>query len=623
MVEWKQERFMCGIVGYIGDKTAADILLEGLTSLEYRGYDSSGIALNIDGKVQLFKAQGKLQNLRNIVEKNYAEISKSTIGIGHIRWATHGIPSVENAHPHTCNCGRVAIVHNGIIENYKELRVKLEAQGCTFRSQTDTETVAHLVASKYAQTHDLTEAVRLATLEIEGAYALAVIHQDVKNTIVATRRNAPLVIGFGEGENYVASDIPALIQYTKKAMYLDDNQIVTLTPTSAKVIDTDKNEIPLKIETLPWEPVALSKMGYKHFMLKEIHEQPDIVRNVLSGKLKTIDEPISLDEVTLDKAKLKDLNRIQIVACGTSLHAALVGKYIIEEFCGIPVEVEASSEYIYRKTITDENTLVIGVSQSGETADTITAIRLAKKKGSHILIVTNRPDSTMAREADSLVPVNAGIEVSVAATKSYMAQLISFYLLAIYMAEVKGSVPKEEILDLKHELILLPQKIDKVLTAKEDVQKIARKFSSFKDFIFVARGINFPTALEGALKLKEISYINATGYSAGELKHGPIAMLDDSMPVLAILMKGKVYEKILSNAEEAKARNARMIALTDSDDHKLEELFENVIRVPEISELLSPALAIVPLQLLAYYIAEFLGKDVDQPRNLAKSVTVE
>ncbi len=614
---------MCGIVGYIGNKTAVDILLEGLTSLEYRGYDSSGVALNIDGKVQVFKAQGKLQNLRNIVEKNYSEISKSTIGIGHIRWATHGAPSVANAHPHTCNCGRVAIVHNGIIENYKELRVKLEAQGCTFRSQTDTETVAHLVASKYAETKDLTEAVRLATKEIEGAYALAVIHQDVKDTIVATRRNAPLVIGFGEGENYVASDIPALIQYTKKAMYLDDNQIVTLTPSSAKVIDIEKNEVPLKIETLPWEPVALSKMGYKHFMLKEIHEQPDIVRNVLSGKLKTIDEPIALDEVTLDKAKLKDLNRIQIVACGTSLHAAMVGKYIIEDFCGIPVEVEASSEYIYRKTITDENTLVIGVSQSGETADTITAIRLAKKKGSHILIVTNRPDSTMAREADSLVPVNAGIEVSVAATKSYMAQLISFYLLAIYMAEVKGSISKEEILDLKHELILLPQKIDKVLTHKEDIQAIARKFSSFKDFIFVARGINFPTALEGALKLKEISYINATGYSAGELKHGPIAMLDDSMPVLAILMKGKVYEKILSNAEEAKARNARMLALTDSDDHKLEELFENVIRVPEISELLSPALAIVPLQLLAYYIAEFLGKDVDQPRNLAKSVTVE
>ena len=613
---------MCGIVGYVGSKKAIDILLEGLTNLEYRGYDSAGIAVNVDGKVQLYKAEGKLQNLKDIVEKNYAEISKSTIGIGHIRWATHGAPTVANAHPHTCNCGRVAIVHNGIIENFKELREKLEKKGCTFRSQTDTETVAHLIATKFAETNDLTEAVRLATKEIEGAYALCVIHQDVKDTIVATRRNAPLLVGLGENEYYIASDVPAIIQHTKKAMYIDDNQIVTVTPNSMKLIDIDNNSIQGKVETLPWEPVALSKMGYKHFMLKEIHEQPDVVRNVLSGKLRAMDEPIHLKEVTLDREKLKNLNRIQIVACGTSLHAAMVGKYIIEDFCGISVDVEPSSEYIYRKTITDKNTLVIGVSQSGETADTITAVRQAKAKGSHILIVTNRPDSTMAREADSLVPVYAGIEVSVAATKSYMAQLISFYLLAIYMAEVKG-VNEEELRDLKHELIVLPQKIEKVLSHKEDIQKCARAFSSSKDFIFIARGINYPTALEGALKLKEISYINATGYTAGELKHGPIAMLDETMPVLSILMKGKVYDKILSNSEEARARNARMIALTDSDDTMLNELFDYIIRIPEISEILSPALAVVPLQLLAYYIAEFLGKDVDQPRNLAKSVTVE
>lgn len=611
---------MCGIVGYVGNKKAVDILLEGLTSLEYRGYDSSGIAVNIDGKVELFKAAGKLQNLKNIVEKNYAEISKSTIGIGHIRWATHGAPTVENAHPHSCNCGKVAVVHNGIIENFKELREKLEKRGCTFRSQTDTETIAHLVATKFGEVHNLTEAVRLATKEIEGAYAICVIHQDLPDTIVATRRNAPLVVGLGEGENFVASDVPALIQYTKRAMYLEDNQIVTLTPNSIELIDIEKNPVTQKIETLPWEPVALSKMGYKHFMLKEIHEQPDVVRNVLSGKLRAIDENVILKEVTLDKEKLKELSRIQIVACGTSLHAAMAGKYLIEEFCGIPVDVEPSSEYIYRKTITDKNTLVIGVSQSGETADTITAVRQAKSKGSHILIITNRPDSTMAREADSLVPVNAGIEVSVAATKSYMAQLISFYLLAIYIAEVKGV---NNLNDLKHELIILPQKIEKILAHKEEIQKCARKFANSKDFIFIARGINFPTALEGALKLKEISYINATGYTAGELKHGPIAMLDESMPVLSILMKGKVYDKILSNSEEAKARNARMIALTNSEDEKLNELFESIIRIPEISEILSPALAVVPLQLLAYYIAEFLGKDVDQPRNLAKSVTVE
>lgn len=614
---------MCGIVGYIGNKSALDILLEGLTNLEYRGYDSAGIAVNVDGKVELYKAEGKLQNLKDLTSSKKEHISKSTIGIGHIRWATHGAPTTVNAHPHSCNCGRVAVVHNGIIENFKELRTKLEKEGCVFKSQTDTETVAHLVAKKYAQTKDLTEAVRLATKEIEGAYALAVIHQDVKNTIVATRRNAPLLVGIGEGEYYVASDVPAIIQYTKKAMYLDDNQIVTLTPDSMKLIDINDNELSQKIETLPWEPVALSKMGYKHFMLKEIHEQPDVVRNVLSGKLRAIDEDIVLNEVTLNKDSLRSLNRIQIVACGTSLHAAMVGKYIIEELCDIPVDVEPSSEYIYRKTVGDKNTLVIGVSQSGETADTITAIRQAKTRGSHILIVTNRPDSTMAREADSLIPVNAGIEVSVAATKSYMAQVISFYLLAIYIAEIKNSTSSEKLANIKRELILLPQKLEKTLSHKEDVQACAKKFSNSKDFIFIARGINFPTALEGALKLKEISYINATGYTAGELKHGPIAMLDESMPVLAILMKGKVYDKILSNAEEARARNARMIALTDSNDTKLNDLFESIIRVPEVDETLSPALAIVPLQLLAYYIAEFLGKDVDQPRNLAKSVTVE
>ena len=611
---------MCGIVGYIGSKSAVDILLDGLTNLEYRGYDSAGVAVNINGQVELYKAEGKLQNLKDIVSLNKNHIDKSNIGIGHIRWATHGAPTTVNAHPHSCNCGKVAVVHNGIIENYKELREKLEKNGCTFRSQTDTETIAHLVASKFAQVKDLTEAVRLATKELEGAYALCVIHQDIKDTIVATRRNAPLLVGIGEGEYYLASDVPAIIQHTKKAMYINDNEIVTLTPNSMKYIDSENNTLNPKIEILPWEPVALSKMGYKHFMLKEIHEQPDVVRNVLSGKLRSMDENIRLDEVTLDKDKLKELNRIQIVACGTSLHAAMIGKYLIEDLCGIPVDVEPASEFIYRRTITDAKTLVIGVSQSGETADTITAVRQAKKLGSHILIVTNRPDSTMAREADSLVPVNAGIEVSVAATKSYMAQVISFYLLAIYMGEVKGA---NNLDNLKHELIVLPQKIEKVLSHKEDIQVCAKKFSSAKDFIFIARGINFPTALEGALKLKEISYINATGYTAGELKHGPIAMLDESMPVLSILMKGGVYEKILSNSEEAKARNARMIALTNSDDEKLNDLFECVMKVPEIDEMLSPALAIVPLQLLAYYIAEFLGKDVDQPRNLAKSVTVE
>lgn len=614
---------MCGIVGYVGKKPVVDILLDGLEQLEYRGYDSSGIAVKCSDSIKVYKAEGKLKNLREELSSHAYELSKSTIGIGHIRWATHGAPSIVNAHPHTCNCGKLVVVHNGIIENYKELKAMLEAKGCEFRSQTDTETVAHLVAQKYAEVKDLTLAVQEAVKEIQGAYALCIMHNDEPDKLVVTKRNAPLLIGVGENEYYVASDVPAIIKHTKKAIYLADNQVGTLTPTSIKLEDKDGNEITPKVEVLPWEPVALSKMGYKHFMLKEIHEQPDVIRNILVGKLHTSDSPIVLNEVKLTKETLKNLNRIQIIACGTSLHAAMIGKYIIEDFCGVPVDVEASSEYIYRKTVTDEHTLVIGVSQSGETADTLTAIKQSKTRGSHILIITNRPDSAMAREADSLIPVSAGIEVSVAATKSYIAQLTSIYLLALYMAEIKGTMALSELKNLKGEMLLLPQKIEQILANKENIQACARKYANTRDFIYIARGINYPTALEGALKLKEISYINATGYPAGELKHGPIAMLDETMPVLSILMKGTVYEKLLSNSEEAKARNARMIALTNSSDAKLDDLFDYIINVPDVIELLSPIVAMIPLQLIAYYIAEFLGKDVDQPRNLAKSVTVE
>lgn len=614
---------MCGIVGYIGEKSVVEILTEGLRKLEYRGYDSSGVAVNTGGKLKIYKAEGKLQNLVDVLKDHEQETKNAKVGIGHIRWATHGAPTEINAHPHTCSCGKLVIVHNGIIENFKELREELIKSGCTFRSQTDTETVAHLIAQEYSKTNDLPKAVRQATQKIHGAYALGIMHQDIPDLLIATKRNAPLLIGIGENEFFIASDVPAIIEYTKKALYLNDDEIAVLSKDKMILTNEEGKEIEQKIEILPWEPVALSKMGFKHFMLKEIHEQPDVIRNVLSGKLYNIDEPISLKEVQLTKETLKKLNRIQVIACGTSLHAAMVGKYLIEDFCGIAVDVEASSEYIYRKTVTDENTLVIGVSQSGETADTITAIKQSKERGSHILIITNRPDSTMAREADSLIPVNAGIEVSVAATKSYTAQLISFYLLAIYMAEVKESAKSEFLKELKRELVILPQKLERVLANKEEIQKCAKAYANHKDFIYIARGINFPTALEGALKLKEISYINATGYPAGELKHGPIAMLDETMPVLSILMHGKVYEKILSNAEEAKARNAKLIALTNSEDKKLEELFDFIIKVPEVNEILSPVVAMIPLQLLAYYIAEFLGKDVDQPRNLAKSVTVE
>ncbi len=614
---------MCGIVGYVGTQPVVDILLDGLQQLEYRGYDSSGIAISDNGEIKIYKAEGKLQNLKDTLKSHNDEIQNAQMGIGHIRWATHGAPTLINAHPHTCNCGRLALVHNGIIENFKELKAELEKEGCVFRSQTDTEVVAHLIASIYGKIKNLTEAVRLATLRLEGAYALCVMHKDYKDTLVVTKRNAPLIIGLGEGEHFVASDVPAIIKHTKRAVYLVDNQIATLTPKSIDIINSHGQNIEYKVEILPWEPVALSKMGYKHFMLKEIHEQPDVIRNILVGKLHTTSDPVVLNEVKLTRDTLKNLNRIQIIACGTSLHAAMIGKYIIETFCGISVDVEPSSEYIYRRTVTDEHTLVIGVSQSGETADTLTAIKQSKAKGSHILIITNRPDSAMAREADSLIPVSAGIEVSVAATKSYVAQVMSFYLLAIYMAEIKGSLDSTILKNLKNEMMIIPQKIEQILSHKEEIQRCAKEYANTKDFIYIARGINYPTALEGALKLKEISYINATGYPAGELKHGPIAMLDETMPVLSILMHGSVYEKLLSNSEEAKARNARLIALTNSNDKKLNDLFDYIIKVPEVHEYLSPIIAIIPLQLLAYYIAEFLGKDVDQPRNLAKSVTVE
>ena len=615
---------MCGIVGYTGYRKVIEVLFNGLTNLEYRGYDSAGIAVRDENEIKIYKSLGKLINLKNEVERCKSQIKNPTSGIGHIRWATHGSPSLINAHPHTCSCGKLAVVHNGIIENYKALREELIQQGCVFRSQTDTETIAHLVALEYSKVKDLEEAVRNSVKRLQGAYAICVMHKDVPDVIVGARKHAPMLIGVGEGENFIASDTPAVIEYTKKTIYLEDNEIALVTKNNVKITDINGNIVNKKVEVLPWEPVALSKLGYKHFMLKEIHEQPDVIRNVLNGKLYDIDEAIKLNEVKIDKEKLKDLNKIEIIACGTSLNAALVGKYLIEDFAGISVEVEASSEYIYRKTTTNSSTLVIGVSQSGETADTITAIKQAKEKKSNVLIITNRLDSNMARLADSLIPLNAGIEVSVAATKSYSAQLISFYLLAIYLAEIKNSLNKEYLKNLKHELIQLPTKMEEILSNTSNIQECARKFSSYKNFIYIARGINLSSAYEGALKLKEISYINATGYPAGELKHGPIAMLDETMPVLSILIPGGIcYEKILSNSEEAKARNAKLIALTSSEDENIKNLFDFVIKIPSISEILSPALTCVPLQLLAYYIAEFLGKDVDQPRNLAKSVTVE
>ena len=615
---------MCGIIGYIGDRQASEILISGLSHLEYRGYDSSGVALMNSNNIDVYKAQGKLINLINILKTKQEVCQKANIGIGHIRWATHGLPTTTNAHPHTCNCKSLTLVHNGIIENYQELKEALIKEGCIFQSQTDTEVAAHLIAYEYGKTNNLLKAMQNAVKKIKGAFAFCAIHKKEPDKIVVAKRNAPLIIGVGNNENFIASDIPAIIEYTKKAIYLSDYQVGVIKKDSIEIYDENNNIVPNKIEYLPFEAVAISKMGYKHFMLKEIHEQSDVVRNVLSGKLVSPTENIKLEEFKLTPEQIKNITRVQIIACGTSLHAGMVGKYIIEKVAQIPVDVEPSSEYIYRDTIADKNTLVIGISQSGETADTITAIKQVREQNSHIAIITNRSDSTMARLADSLLPISAGIEVSVAATKSYMAQLISLYLLAIYLMENKNIIEhKEEVINLKQELIKLPNKIESLLENTSSIKEIAKKYSNFKDFIFIARGINFPSALEGALKLKEISYINATGYGAGELKHGPIAMLDENMPVLAILNTGIVYDKVLSNCEEARARRAKLIGVTNYIAPKDENLFDDLIIIPSVSDLMSPAVNIVVLQLLAYYIAEYLGKDVDQPRNLAKSVTVE
>ena len=615
---------MCGIIGYIGDRCASDILISGLSHLEYRGYDSSGVALMDKGDIQIYKAQGKLINLIEVLKTKTEVCAKSHIGIGHIRWATHGLPTITNAHPHTSNCNNLTLVHNGIIENYQELKEELATAGSVFKSQTDTEVAAHLIAYEYEKTHDLLKAMQSAVKKIKGAFAFCALHKAEPDKIVVAKRNAPLIIGVGNGENFIASDIPAIIEYTKKAIYLADYEVGVIEKDSIQIYDKNDNLTANRIEYLPFEAVAISKLGYKHFMLKEIHEQSDVVRNILSGKLLSKDSKIQLDEIKLTKEQIKSIKRVQIIACGTSLHAGMIGKYIIEKFAKIPTDVEPSSEYIYRDTIADKDTLVIGISQSGETADTITAIKQERANNAHIVIITNRADSTMARLADSLLPVNAGIEVSVAATKSYMAQLISLYLLAMYLMEQKfGEVKDEAVSTLKQELLELPNKIEILLENSADIQHVAKKYSSYKDFIYIARGINFPSALEGALKLKEISYINATGYCAGELKHGPIAMLDNNMPVLAILNTGIVYDKVLSNCEEAKARQAKLIGVTNYLAPKDERLFDDVIMVPSGSDLISPAINIVVLQLLAYYIAEYLGKDVDQPRNLAKSVTVE
>ena len=613
---------MCGLVGYIGNNAVAETLLNGLKNLEYRGYDSAGIALNDNNAIDVFKAKGKLNNLSTVLAENSSKLKNTHLGIGHIRWATHGKATIENAHPHLSNDGKLVLVHNGIIENYKSLRHELESEGFHFHSETDTETAVHLIDREYKKCHSLEEAVMAGVKRLEGAFAFCIMHQDEPDKIIAVRKNAPLIIGLGKDENYIASDIPAIIGKVRNIIHLNDGELAVVRQNAVEVKNLNGETIIKPIEAIEFNPEVISRGGYKHFMLKEINEKPVIIRRMVQEHLPDANEPVlwGKDGCLLDLNKIQSVN---IIACGTSLHAAMFAKFLWEAWLKIPVQVEAASEYIYRENITNEHSLVIGISQSGETADTITAVKQARAKGAQILIFTNREDSSIVRQADCVVPLKAGIEVSVAATKSYTAQLAALYWVGLYLAEQKNSLPAEQLAALKQDLCELPAKMEEILSNAAAVKSIADKLKNFSDMVYIGRGINLASALEGALKLKEISYINANGYAAGELKHGPIALLDENMPVMAVLGPGITLPKMISNCEEAKARNALLAAVVSEKADIAPGLFDYRLNIPDTNETTFPLLANIPLQLLAYYIADSLGREVDQPRNLAKSVTVE
>lgn len=630
---------MCGIVGYLGPKAPVGILVESLRQLEYRGYDSAGVAVAQDGDpIAVYKAAGKLANLEAVLPEALYRQNGQRIkrGIGHIRWATHGAPTQANAHPHQGSTQRVCLVHNGIIENFSELKHELEAEGIVFQSQTDTEVVAHLLEQELTRQpdHSMRKALVQVAKRLEGAYALTVLDQNDPGRLYALRKHAPLVVGLGEGEQFVASDTVALVRYTNRVIYLHDGDIAEITLDGVRITTLDKEEtVQPTVEVLNVGPLTIDKKGFKHFMLKEIYEQPDVVRHSLYGRLLGTDEPLALvNNSAFIKGEppsilplLQGINRIVIIGCGTSYNAGLVGKYAMEELVRLPVEVEAAGEFRYRNPVLDSRTLLVAISQSGETADTLEALRLAQKAGTPTVAVTNREDSTMAREVDAVLGVRAGVEVSVCATKSFVAQVVVLLLLGMTLAEQRQSADPAVLHNLKHELLTLPTHMEAYLSDTGAVQQLARQYGHVKNMLFIGRGINFPVALEGALKLKEISYIHAEGYSGAELKHGPIALLDTEMPVVATLVPGRLFDKTLSNCQEARAREAQLIAFTpvEASDPRLAHTFQHVLPIPKTSELLSPLVTTIPLQLLAYFMAEYLGKDVDQPRNLAKSVTVE
>lgn len=616
---------MCGIVGYIGPRNATPILISGLEKLEYRGYDSAGVASVDDGRFKVYRAEGKLARLKEVLSQAQQLGAESptaiSIGIGHTRWATHGRPCETNAHPHVA--GSICVVHNGIIENYVELRTRLQAEGCTFSSETDTEIAAHLINSNLKKTGDLLKAVRVSCDELQGSYALVVMSVEFPDRLVVARFATPVILGVAEGEVFVASDIPAILEHTRDFYVLEDGELAELTLDSIH-IEAAGQKVERAITHVGWDPITAEKGGYRHFMMKEIHEQPQVVTETFRGRINQQLGSVVLDTISLSAEEAKSIERMYIVACGTAWHAGLVTKFFIERLARIPVEVDYGSEFRYREPLLNEKTLFLAVSQSGETADTLGSLSLAVEKGAKTMAICNVVGSTIARRAAQVLYTHAGPEISVASTKAFLTQLTAGLLLALRLAEVRGTLSKEELGTYFDQLVHLPSLLSSALETNKQVERIARKYGRSEDFLYLGRGLLYPVALEGALKLKEISYVHAEGYPAGEMKHGPIALINEELPVVVVFGKDGVnYDKAMSNLMEVSARGGRIIAITDEATPELQDLAWEIIALGSVPPLLMPMVFAVPLQLLAYHVAIYRGTDVDQPRNLAKSVTVE
>ena len=609
---------MCGITGYIGHRDSAKVLLEGLRKLEYRGYDSAGIATINGGTIQLRRSVGKLDNLADLLKNEPVD---GTVGIGHTRWATHGRPSEINAHPH--RAGDVVLVHNGIIENHRQLRNLLEEQGHTIKSDTDTEIVAHLIEQYRKEGKDPLAAVQSAVSQIEGAYAICVAFEKEPETLIAAKSSSPLIIGYGEGEGFIASDIPAVLKYTNKVDFLNDGEIARITREGISLFDKDGKPIVRPFKTITWDPIAAEKGGHKHFMHKEIFEQPSALINSLEGRVLMHEGDVFFEDFNLDEQEIKNIQRVFVIACGTAWHAGLLAKSFIERFANIPTEVDLASEFRYRNPLVDEHCITIVISQSGETADTLAAMRKAIASGSKSIAICNAIESTIAREADEVIYTHAGPEIGVASTKAFITQVAVAYLLALYLGRHKGVLDELMVHDRLAAITRVPLQMKKILEGEEHIRALAKSFRNMKGYLFLGRGLNFPIALEGALKLKEISYLHAEGYAAGEMKHGPIALVDENMLTVGIAPFDSTYDKIYSNLEEIRAREGKLLAICSDGDNQVSSVCDAYIPIPASDPAVTPFLTVLPLQLLAYHIADFKGNDVDQPRNLAKSVTVE